>query len=249
MRVIPRLHRVIPEDITKQLISIAARAYRKAHPNEARVKDDEAWEPLPVVLAPNKAVAAAEHFVSEKANECRYPDIREMAAGLVQAIEGLQSHLTVTAAPPFQQMRNIYAYGGADFNGLEEKDSAEIAIQFRREKLWNWRYSPEALSETLGLWRDLIEELHEEVGSARTPISAERGFVAKLALYWKEELKAPLPDSRGSPRKVDTDITANRQKGDFAEFVRTASRLIPDEFGRNVYWDHAIRSIVAEESP
>jgi hypothetical protein len=238
---------VIPADIAKDLRSIASRAFRSARPDEAPAGDDER-EPLSVLLAPSKAISAAEHFVSDKKYEDTYPDFRETVGSLVQAIEGLEARLTTTNAPPFQQMRNIYAYGGAEFNGLEEKDSAGIALQFRRERLWNGRYSPEALSETLQLWRDLIESARAEVGDVKTPILAERGFVARLALYWKEELKAPLIDSRGSPRKLDSDPKPNRQKGPFAEFVRTAARLIPDEYRRHISWDHAIRSFVAPES-
>jgi hypothetical protein len=91
-----------------------------------------------------------------------------------------------------------------------------------------------------------MTDLEARAGKQKSPVTAEENFVAALAGYWQRELCAPLANSRGLPRKGDTSSKPNRQKGAFAEFVRTAAKIIPDQYRRHVSWDHAIKKIILQ---
>jgi hypothetical protein len=80
-------------------------------------------------MAPVRAQAAAEHYVSEKAFQTSLPEFRRMISGknkasLRHAVEQLKGHLATGAVPPFAQMRSAYCYGDPNFNGLETDDDA-----------------------------------------------------------------------------------------------------------------------------
>ena len=239
-----------PTDIEEQLTAIALSAYKVAHPAEYNLQSTDAdgfqAEPFAVTSATTHALEAARHFVSEKAYQQRFPDFRASISGkkkgsLRQAVEVLSAHLGATELPPFYQMRNLHCFNDPEANDPKANDPGAAAM-LRKERLWHLRHSPEAVASTLRLWLELMDDLHDRVGKSKMPVTAEVWFVARLAAYWEHELRASIQDSRGGPRKRDTNATANRQKGLFADFVRAAAELIPREHRKEVIsWDHAIK--------
>lgn len=134
-------------------------------------------------------------------------------------------------------MRRLFCYGDPEANGLEEKGQEEIDRQFKLEDEWDARLSPEVIRTALNTWLGLMNDLSQWAGRGKSPITAEIQFVVSLAAYWTDELTAYLSDSRGETAGDKT----NRQKGNFADFVRAAAEVIPPTYRPGDRWDHAIR--------
>ena len=66
-------------DIDDKLFDIALKAYAKANNKPVAYYDDKD-KPLAVIFAPERALDAANHFVSEKAFETSLPDFRRLIA-------------------------------------------------------------------------------------------------------------------------------------------------------------------------
>jgi len=173
-RIIPRLS--VLSATADQLTALAARVFAGEH------RGDRDEEPFAVIMAPVRAQAAAEHYVSEKAFQTSLPEFRRMISGknkasLRHAVEQLKGHLATGAVPPFAQMRSAYCYGDPNFNGLETDDDATHELQLRNETLWDFRYGPEALGRTLQLWLDLMTRLEADAGK-RSPRSRLRSTLS-----------------------------------------------------------------------
>ena len=210
-------------DIDDKLFDIALKAYAKANNKPVAYYDDKD-KPLAVIFAPERALDAANHFVSEKAFETSLPDFRRLIAdtgkaSLKRAIVGLLKKMPTDVSPPFPQMR--------DLAGARE---------------WRNKLNPAMVRRALERWLELMGELSNKTGRGRSPITAEKNFVRVLAHYWKKELGASLGNSRGyANREKEFE-----QKGLFADFVRTAAQIIPEKY-RPKSWDHAIRAITASK--
>jgi hypothetical protein len=241
-RIIPRLS--VPIDVADKLRDIASRAFAGEYEGSSH------QAPFVVIFAVARAQSAAEEYVSEKEFQTALTDFRRMLTGrnsLRHAVQQLYDRLSWEAAPPFEQMRRLYCYGDPNLDGLEPGDDSTRKLQRERETVWNCRHRPGEFGRTLQLWLKLMDSLKADAGMGRSPIAAEKQFVSRLAFYWTNELEAEIPNSRG-PRKPDEGAVVNRQKGLFADFVRTAVKIIPPEYLRGVRWDHALRSIHVREN-
>jgi hypothetical protein len=90
------------------------------------------------------------------------------------------------------------------------------------------------------MWLGWMDELQEWAGRSKELAAAQVNFVECLAVYWADELQAPMPNTKGKGRSSDGLSAPHRQKGPFADFVREAAKLIPTEYLRGVRWDYAI---------
>jgi hypothetical protein len=216
---IPPTGVVVTTEVSNALSRIALSAYAKAREKSVKYYDNKD-EPIAVILAPNKAANAASHFVSEKEFEVAPTNFRRLVAdtgksSLKRAAIELLKKMPPDGSPPFPQMRKLT--GGGE---------------------WRKKLDPALVREALERWVELMGELSGMTGSGRSPIAAEKKFVADLAHYWKEELGATLGNSRSwanKPKEFE-------QKGLFPNFVRKAAEIIPPGY-RPASWDHAIREI------
>ena len=160
---------------------------------------------------------------------------------LRHAVEALNAHLTSsecpTELPPFFQMRELYLRDIRE--GLSTEQRA-ISQELRKERLWTSCIGPEAMRATLRMWLGWMDELQEWAGRSKELAAAQVNFVDCLAVYWADELQAPMPNTKGKGRSSDGLSAPHRQKGPFADFVREAAKLIPPEYLRGVRWDYAI---------
>ena len=230
IREIPRL--TLSEEDSEGLQAIASRAF---HQNKGECEH----EPLAVIEAPIKALAAAENYVADKLSQTELPQFRKMlrAGDLRKALETLSR--CPDAFPPLAQLRALYCFGDPSFNGLETEDAGQLKKQFEREDSWRvgWNFLAE-LSK-------LMDRLEELARGTRPSKAAERTFVSTLACYWTNELELALGNSR-----VGGPPGANVETGLFADFVRKAATLIPRQYLRDVVgWDHIIRSVRKEKTP
>ncbi len=215
---------VVTPELSNALSKIALDAYAKARKKPVSYYDDKD-EPIPVILAPNKAANAASHFVSEKGFEVALMNFRRLVAdtgksSLRGAVIRLLEKMPPAASPPFPQMRK-FAGGGE----------------------WKKKLDPTIVREALERWVELLGELSKMTGSGRSPIAAQKKFVADLAHYWKKELRSKPGNSRSGANQTKEF----EQKGLFSKFVRTAAEIIPAEY-RPISWDHAIREIIERKS-
>jgi hypothetical protein len=220
----------VDRTVAENLSKIALEAYASARQKTVEDYEDRD-EPIAVILAPMRAVHAVSHFVSEKAFETALPDFRRLVASkgkssLKRAIIDLLQKIPTDVEPPFPQMR-------------------ELCCSQNRKNDWDVRLSPARVRAALEQWVALMEQLHSQAGSGRTPLAAEANFVGELATYWTEELGAQLINSRAfsiSPQEWRSSH-AFEQKGLFADFIREAAKVIPEIY-RPGSWDQAIRRII-----
>lgn len=207
--------------------------------------------PLPVILAPLRAIQAASFYIAEKVYEMRLPqfrkalkDVTSLSVGMPRdAIDkfcqlvGTKSELD----PPFAQMRALFCCGDPESDGLELEadDESQLKRELEREDLWATSLSPsvlcdrntdvEVLKAGLSQWIDLADQLHEMTGRRRSPLAAETNFVASLAFYWTDELRL----SPGISHTEDYPTGETKAaKGTFTDFVRLAAEVIPGEYRR-----------------
>jgi hypothetical protein len=241
-RWIGRLHD-LEDDAKDRLTAIAMKAYRRAHPAATNGSDDV--EPLEVIMAVNKAKAAAEHYISAKQNEIPLSEFRSQvgrnkSGSLRQAVDQLLPFLISDALPPFAQMRAQFCYGDPNANGNEDCDDETLARWNEKEDLWKNRYGVNAIKEALTEWQALMCTVHTATGTTgRPPVTAEVSFVSHLHYYWTHELGAKAVDSRGGG-------SANQQQGLFAEFVREAEKIIPKGLKPHSL-DHAIKTVLGRK--
>jgi hypothetical protein len=205
-------------DIDDKLFDIALKAYAKANNKPVAYYDDKD-KPFAVIFAPARALAAANHFVSEKEFETPLPDFRRLIAdtgkaSLKRAIVGFLKKIPSDVSPPFPQMR--------DLAGASE---------------WRNKLNPAMVRRALERWLELMDELSDKTGRGRPPITAEKNFVRVLAHYWEKELGAKPINSR----------RLSEQSGLFANFIREAAKIIPTAY-RPKSWDQAIREVLKKKS-
>jgi hypothetical protein len=187
---------------------------------------------------------AINHFLSQKGSEIPLPEYRRAVqhkGDLATAIRELLKQLpSAEGAIPFEQMQRLYCYDDPDSEGLDIDAS-------KRETLWNFKFSPTAVRETLTQWLKLLGELNERAGKGRPPITAQKDFVRELADWWRREVLADASASLGSSRAdhVPPKRSVKSQRGLFATFVQTAATGIPGNQYLN--WDQAIREISEEK--
>lgn len=238
IRMLPQLK--VSEELASELIDIAGRAYRLA--NSYACGDANA---LAAIFAPARAQQAAEFFVSEKHYETSVPNFRSILAGkgkdgqLRRMVSKLSDFLDgADYQVPFVQLRALYCYGDPQSNGNAFKGAEELEEQNRRISEWAEEFSPSAIRAALIKWSELMDECLVQTRAAGAPEkTAERNFVAHLGGYWRSELKARPGNSRAESAE------GYRQTGLFAEFVRTAAKIIPMEY-RPDSFEHAIRGEV-----
>ena len=255
----------ISRELADKLHRIAFSAYKRSHKGLAGedLDEKEVWIHTATTLAVEQAIA---HYISEKYHEIPPPDFRQAVKTegrgesaiakavkkLQDAIQGLQGvlpkedPLELTQAlnpPPFEQMRALYCYDDTESDGLDnDGDEAE-----KREDLWDIRFSPAAVQETLKLWLNLMETLHRRAGMGAAPASAKVDFVHELAKFWTTDIGGRLVNSRTQPSykegaKGFKEGSLHGQQGLFAEFVRAAAKGIPPDFPRTA-WDAPIRRV------
>ena len=253
-RVIPNVK--ISDELARKLHQIAFSAYKRSHEELAGDALEEKSVGLytAITLAVEHAI---NHYISEKKYEIAPPDFRRMVKTegrgeseiakavkrLRDAVQGLTVVLPEESAPPFEQMRALYCYDDTETDGLDsDGDEAE-----KKEDLWDNRFSPAAVLETLKLWLNLMETLHRRAGMGAAPASAKADFVRELAAFWTKEIGGRLGASRKESsqkpgaKKLKKDSTRG-QKGPFAEFVYAATEGIPIGAAR-MSWDDAIRKV------
>ena len=217
-RIIPRIE--LDQDLADELSNLALRAHARA--NGKTVEDYAGAEPLVVMFAPVRALDAANHFVSDKEYETALPAFRRMVsstgkASLKRAVTTLLKQLPPDGDPPFPQMRRLVDESG-----------------------WQTELNPTIVRKALKRWVELMDELSRMTmtGGGPPPIAAQTKFVGALARYWKRELSAKIENTR--------DVDSFKQRGFFANFVRKAAKIIPEDY-RPANWDVAIRQVIEKK--
>jgi hypothetical protein len=246
-------HLELSDDIANALIEMASTATMPAD-----LPPEQRQESLAAIFAPNKARQAAEFYVSEKRHEIKLPDFRKMVnrkskGSLAALVAELASRLDNDSTPPFAQMRSLFCTGDPTTDGFDKSSDGEddepvthetdeaYDTSSDPEDEWSATYSPAVVKAALDRWLELLDGLYVHAGGGaapgRSPNEAENKFVDLLASYWQSELKLPLSSGRGvQPGSDDHD-----QQGPFANFVRKAAEIIPEQY-RPYSWDRAIRS-------
>lgn len=215
-----------------RITALAMEAYGGPSP------DDEAMEPLAVILAPVKVQEMAQEYVSAKHYKMPLKEFRGITAkkgnSLRNKIHVLLESIPDETQPPFAQMRERFCGQGT---ATEQPEDATNAM----EDLWDDVYSPAVVTRALRSWIELMDGLHDDAGGKRAgkdPIKAETDFVLGLAHYWKDQLGNNPSRWGESPY---SNSSKNQDAGPFPRFVREAAKIIPPDYLPDS-WDWATRS-------
>jgi len=134
-------------------------------------------------------------------------DMPSLRSAIEQLIELLPANEYM---PPWPQMRAQFS-GGNPFS-----DGSDRVGEKSREEFWADHLHPATMKKALTEYISLMDQLRELSAGTRPPQVPERMFVEELAEYWTTSLGLPIRNGRGP---------GERQRGQFAEFVREARKL------------------------
>jgi hypothetical protein len=237
------LKRYVTRAWKDNITELAMQAYRGPSP------EDEAMEPLAVVLAPVKVQELAEEYVSVKHHKAPLKEFRRITGkkghSLRKKLHDLLESLPGDTEPPFPQMREKFCIQREAAQHRIDKAYSLIEVnRIDMEDLWDEAYSPTEVKRVLGSWITLMDEVNEDAGgkhSGADTRTAEIEFALGLAHYWQDCLGNKV--ARWGEDDPYSETTKNPDVGPFPRFVREAAEIIPPKYLPKS-WNWAIRSAI-----